>query len=149
MRALGQDLDLLVAGTRLSGAFAQEAVEVGDAAGFGEYALDERQRLGVKGNGRQRLTHGHHRVVDIARLMPPTRDLVVQPGRPVGAIRAGPIGIGVHRCQGFERLVVAGIKSDYFAQLLRRLRQIANPLGQNPPQSKHQPYASLGIGGSR
>jgi hypothetical protein len=147
-RALGQDFDLFRVGSRLGHAFAQEAIEIGKAVGFGQHAFEQRQGLGVEGNRGQGLAQGGHGVVHIAGLVPPARDLVVQARGAFGTVGAVPVGIGVDRRQRLQGLVIARIKPDYIAQLLRGLGQIADLFGQNAPEAEHECDAPLGIGGA-
>ena len=147
-RALGQDFDLFLVGSRLGHAFAQEAVEIGKAIGLGQHAFEQRHGLGVERNSGQCLAQRGHGVVHIAGFVPSPRDLVVQPRGAFGTIGAVPVGIGIDRCQGFQGLVIARIKPDDIAQLLRGLGQIADLFGQNPPEAEHQRDPPLGIGGA-
>ena len=146
--AFGEDFDLLLVGAGVGDALAQEAVEVGEAARFGEHAFEQGQRLGVEGHRAQGLAQGRHGVVDVARLVPPARDLVVEAGRALGAVRPRPVRVGEDRGQGLQRLVVARIEADHVGKPLRGGRQVADLLGQDAPQPEHEGDAPLGIGGA-
>ena len=146
--ALAQELDLLFVRPRLRHAFAQEAVEIGETAGIGQHAFEQGQRLGVEGYRAEGLAERGHRTVDVACLLSSARDLVVQTGGTLGAVRAGPVGVGEYGGQGFQGFVVARVETHHVGKFLRGSGQIADLLGQHSPQPEHESDASFGIRGA-
>ncbi len=147
LRTLGQDLNLFFVGPRLADAFAQEAVEVRESTRFSQHPFEQRERFGMEGHRGERLAQGGYSVVDVTRFMAPARDLIVEARGAFGTVGPGPVRVGVDRGQSLQGFVVARVKSDHVAQLLRCLRQVADFFRQNSAKAEHDADAALRIRG--
>ena len=94
---LVEEVDALGFGRSPPDALAVVAVEIREPLAVVVDALEQLGRLGVSGDGRQRLAQGRDGVFGVAGLLAPARDLVVDGRRAVDAVGADPVRVGVDR----------------------------------------------------
>jgi hypothetical protein len=114
----------------------ERALEIGQAAGFVEHALEQLGDLGVPRYGRQPLAQGGERTVDVTGFLAPARHLVKQGGGALGTVLADPVRVGIHAGQRLQRLVVARTQPHDLADALGGTLQIAELLRQHPSQAQ-------------
>ena len=88
----------------------------------------------MAGHRGQGLAQSCHGVVHVTSLVAAPCDLAVQTHGPLRAILTCPLGIGEDCGQRVQSLVVARVEPNHIAQLLGRLLQVANLLGQHASQ---------------
>ena len=101
----------------------------------------------MPGDGLQRLAQRGDGVLDVARLLPPASDLEIDGRRPLDAVGADPVGVGVDARQELQRLFVARANAHRFGQALRRRVQLLELLAQHPPEAQQEIGAPSGVAG--
>ncbi len=146
--ALVQEVDLVLGRLGALHALAVIPIEILETMRVVQRALNQVGGFGVARNGGQGLAQRGDRVLDVAGFVPAAGDLKEDRGRPIGAVGADPVRVGVHRRQQVERFFVPRPQPDDLAQTLRGCIQLLQLLGEHPPQAQQQIGAALGIGGS-
>ena len=144
---LEQHLDFFLIGVRRRRPLAHETIQVGQPARTGQQPLHQDRGIHMAGHGCQGLAQGCNGVFHVAGFLSTPSDLGVKPRGPLPTVRARPLGIGKHRGQGIQGLVVARVQAHHIAQSLRCLLQIADLLGQHASQPEHQIGATFWVGG--
>ena len=147
LRALVEEVDPLRFGAGHRDALAVIAVELLEPPRVIVDALQQLGRLGVPGDGLQRLAQRGDGVLDVARLLPPAPDLEIDGRRPLDAVGADPVRVGVDARQELQRLFVARADAHRFGEALRRRVQLLELFAQDPPEPQQEIGAPSGVAG--
>ena len=101
----------------------------------------------MPGDRLQRPAQRGDRVLDVARLLPPAPDLEIDRRRPLDAVGADPVRVGVDPGQELQRLLVARADAHRLGEPLRRRVQLLELLAEHPPEPQQQIGAASGVGG--
>ena len=124
-----------------------EAIELLVALAFVVDPLQQLHRLGLAGDGLQRLAQRSDGVLGVPRLMAAPRNLVVDGGGALDAVGADPVGVRVDGRQQLQRLLVAGPQANDLGQPLGRGVELLELLAEDAPEAEQQVGAPAGFAG--
>jgi hypothetical protein len=143
--ALVEVVDALRFGGRGLDPLPVEAIQLLEPARVVVDAFEQLGGLGMTRDRGQRPAQRRDRILDVARLLAAARELIVDGGGPVGAVRADPVRVGVEAGQQLQGLLVARADADDLGQPLRRRVQLLQLLAQHPAQTQQQVGAPAGV----